>query len=206
MGGWTRVYVEGADPIMRAGTVAQLQALGQVTIDLDSAEACAVAILAADQIDDAAEVRIRSLVRSGLRVAVVARSLDEHGAMRAVEAGAVALMRACEATSDRLLGLVRSAERNEGMVPADLLTQLLRSMNGVHENVLRPRGLTFSGLTERELDVLRLVADGHDTREIASELCYSERTIKNLLQDVTRRFGLRNRSHAVAFALRQGLI
>ena len=42
--------------------------------------------------------------------------------------------------------------------------------------------------------------------KIAQELAYSERTIKNLIQDVTRRFGLRNRSHAVAYALRRGLI
>jgi DNA-binding CsgD family transcriptional regulator len=54
--------------------------------------------------------------------------------------------------------------------------------------------------------VLRLVADGLDTSEIAERLSYSERTIKNIIHDVTTRFHLRNRSHAVAFAVRQGLI
>jgi DNA-binding CsgD family transcriptional regulator len=63
-----------------------------------------------------------------------------------------------------------------------------------------------SGPSDRELRVLRLLSEGCDTREIAHRLCYSERTVKNVIQDVTRRFGLRNRSHAVAFALRQGLI
>ena len=69
-----------------------------------------------------------------------------------------------------------------------------------------PRGLTISGLTEREVEVLRLVADGFDTAEIAKKLSYSERTIKNILHDVVSRFGLRNRAHAVAYALREGLI
>jgi DNA-binding NarL/FixJ family response regulator len=58
----------------------------------------------------------------------------------------------------------------------------------------------------REAEVLRLVADGLETREIAEQLCYSQRTVKGILHDVTSRFQLRNRAHAVAFALREGLI
>jgi len=72
--------------------------------------------------------------------------------------------------------------------------------------VLTPRGLSFTGLTEREVDVLKLLADGFDTTEVATRLCYSERTVKNVVQDITRRHNLRNRTHAVAYALRQGLI
>nr|WP_281497227.1 helix-turn-helix transcriptional regulator [Ornithinimicrobium sp. F0845] len=82
------------------------------------------------------------------------------------------------------------------------MTQLGR----LQRQVLTPRGLTFTGLTPREAQVLRLVADGHDTAEIARELCYSERTVKNVLHDLTTRLQLRNRSHAVAYALREGLI
>jgi len=54
--------------------------------------------------------------------------------------------------------------------------------------------------------VLRLVADGLETSEIASRLSYSERTIKKVLHEVMTRLQLRNRSHAVAYALRNGLI
>jgi DNA-binding NarL/FixJ family response regulator len=54
--------------------------------------------------------------------------------------------------------------------------------------------------------VLRLIADGHDTNEIARPLCYSQRTVKNVLHDVTSRLKLRNRFHAVAYAVREGLI
>jgi DNA-binding NarL/FixJ family response regulator len=61
-------------------------------------------------------------------------------------------------------------------------------------------------MADREIRVLRLVADGKDTKEIARELSYSERTVKNVLHDVTTRFQLRNRSQAVAYALREGLI
>ena len=72
--------------------------------------------------------------------------------------------------------------------------------------MLEPRGLTFTGLASREIEVLRLIAEGYDTTEVAKALSYSERTVKNVLHDVTSRLQLRNRSHAVAYALREGLI
>ena len=63
-----------------------------------------------------------------------------------------------------------------------------------------------AGLTERELDVLRLLADGETTRGMASALAYSERTIKNIVHDVLVKMNGRNRTHAVALATRQGLV
>ena len=83
---------------------------------------------------------------------------------------------------------------------------LLGKRVGEEVQVLAPRGMTFSGLTEREIEVLRLVAEGYDTAEIAKTICFSERTIKSILHDVTTRLQLRNRAHAVAYAVREGLI
>lgn len=61
-------------------------------------------------------------------------------------------------------------------------------------------------LTTREQEMLRLMAQGNSTREVARQMSYSERTIKNVLQDVCIRLDARNRTHAVALALRQGWI
>ena len=58
----------------------------------------------------------------------------------------------------------------------------------------------------REAEVLRLVADGLDTAEVAEELAYSESTIKGVLAKLMTRLEARNRCHAVAIVLRQGLI
>ena len=91
-------------------------------------------------------------------------------------------------------------------MPPDLLGRLLEQVGRLQRQVLAPRGLAFSGLTPRETEVLRLVAEGHDTSEIASRMCYSERTVKNVLHDLTTRLQLRNRAHAVAYAMREGLI
>ena len=67
-------------------------------------------------------------------------------------------------------------------------------------------GFTPSSLGDRERDVLRLVADGFNTAEIALRLSYSERTVKNILYNVLSRLRVRNRSHAVAAAIRSGMI
>ena len=61
-------------------------------------------------------------------------------------------------------------------------------------------------LDERERAVLRLIADGFGTAEIAKRLNYSERTVKNILHRLLSRMHLRNRSHAVAYALGNGLL
>ena len=86
------------------------------------------------------------------------------------------------------------------------LGRLLEQMGRLQRQVLNPRGLTLLGLTAREIEVLRLVADGFENREIADKLSYSERTVKNVLHDITTRLQLRNRAHAVAYALRHGLL
>jgi DNA-binding NarL/FixJ family response regulator len=62
------------------------------------------------------------------------------------------------------------------------------------------------GMAPREIDVIRLVAEGLDTKTIATELSYSERTIKKILFDVKTRLDLRNRAHTVAYAFRYGYL
>ena len=103
-----------------------------------------------------------------------------------------------------IVAAVRTAARGDGTLPSDLLGRLLTQVGKLQRQVLSPRGLSFGGLSKREVEVLRLVADGLDTGEIAQRLAYSERTIKNVIHDVTTRLQLRNRSQAVAYALREG--
>jgi DNA-binding NarL/FixJ family response regulator len=161
----------------------------------------------ADEVDDETIRMLKAVQRNGCtRVVLVTTRIDDPGLVAAVEAGASGLLRRSEATPAALVGAVRTAAAGDGSVPPDLLGRLLRQVGRLQRHVLAPRGLTFSGLSEREIDVLRLVADGLDTGEIAKHLSYSERTIKNVIHDVTTRLQLRNRSQAVAYAMREGLI
>lgn len=199
-------FVDTSDPITKAGLASQLRGQSELNVVDDAAKA-AVAIVVVDEVDDDAARSIRALVRNGcMHVAVVATMLDDRGVLKAVEAGACAIMRRVEATPGRLAAVLTEAAKGHGTLPPDLLGSLLSHVGKLQRDVLRPRGLLLNGFTEREIEVLRLIADGYDTAEIAVRLSYSERTVKNVIHDVTSRFNLRNRCHAVAYALRVGVI
>ena len=202
------VYVDAWDPILKAGVVSHLRPRPEVRLLTGSdSEQADVTVVVVDTIDDRTMELLKRLQRSSeSRLVLVASGLDDSDVVAAAEAGVVGLLRRHEASADRLVTAILCAVCGEGTVPSDLLGQLLGQVGALQRGFLSPRGLTFNGLATREIEVLRLVADGCDTHEIADKLAYSERTVKNVLHDVTTRLQLRNRSHAVAYALRQGLI
>ena len=202
------VFVYASDPVSQAGIASQLRLRPEIhVVDDDDVDAASVALVMVDEVDEAAVKVVRAMQRNGCsRIVLVVARLDDAGLLAAVEAGACGILRRHEARPDRLAAVVESAAAGDGSIPPDLLGRLLTQMGRLQREVLSPRGITFSGLTERELDVLRLVAEGCETSDIARQLCYSERTIKNVIHDVTARLNLRNRSHAVAYAVREGLI
>lgn len=202
------VLVRATDPISQAGVIAQLRSTPDVLVLGDEAEGTQqVSLIVVDEVDDEALRLIRSVGHQGVaRTVLVATRIDDAALVRAVEAGVVGIVRRSEATTHHLVSVIAASYRGDGAVPPDLLGRLLVQVGRLQRQVLAPRGLTFAGLAQREIDVLRLVADGYDTAEIADRLAYSERTVKNVLHDITSRMQLRNRSQAVAYAIREGLI
>ncbi|MFU8850485.1 LuxR C-terminal-related transcriptional regulator [Micromonospora sp. SL1-18] len=202
------VHLYSTDVISRAGVVSQLRPRPEVLLlDETEAEQAAVALIISDSIDEPTLRTLRALrSRSKSALVLVVTQVDDAGLVAAVEHGVAGIVRRSEASAERLVAVIRAAAAGEGAVPPDLLGRLLQQVGALQREVLGPRGLTFSGLAEREVEVLRLVAEGFDTAEIAAKLSYSQRTIKNILHDVTSRLHLRNRCHAVAYALRNGLI
>src|SRR5918994_2100169 len=121
----------------------------------------------------------------------------------------------------RWAGLRRRGRRVDGR-PRDRVQLALRRGRGPRRAAVRcgrraaqghaDDGLARHGravvarLTDREQQVLTLIAEGHPTREVAEQLCYSERTVKNVLHDVVTKLNARSRSQAVAHAVREWLI
>lgn len=202
------VLVLAADPVSQFGITSQLRPRPEIRI-VEQAEknSAAIVLVVVDQLDPRAiDVLRRLRMTSRAKVVLVVTEVDDSGLSAAVENGVVGVIRRADANANRLVAVVVAALRGEGTLPGDLLGRLLEQMGRLQREMLDPRGLTLRGLTSRELDVLRLAADGHETREIATKLSYSERTVKNVLYGLTTRLHLRNRTHAVAYALRQGLI
>ena len=202
------VVVCAADPLSRAGIISQLRRVNGFTIaSVDDPPADAIALVVADSMSDEVAADLRALRGRGIaRVVLLVARVDDRDLLAAVEAGASGVIRRSEATAGNMANAIRSAAAGEGTLSPDLLGRLLRQVGQLQRQVLAPRGLTFSGLTERETAVLRLLAQGHDTAEVGRQLFYSERTVKNIIHDVTSRLELRNRAHAVAYAIREGLI
>jgi DNA-binding NarL/FixJ family response regulator len=201
-------YVYADDPILQAGVVSQLRMRPEVEVvqagDLHRVQ---VGIAVADVLDHETVRILRSLKKAGVAYTVLLMSaIDDATVVTAAEAGVSGLLRRADATPDVLVRTIGKVAAGDGVIPTDLLGNLLGKVGRLQRNVLSPRGLTLTGLSDREVQVLRLIADGLDTNEIARELCYSQRTVKNVLHDVTSRLHLRNRSHAVAYAVREGLI
>jgi DNA-binding NarL/FixJ family response regulator len=204
----TPVVVCATDPILHNGVCLTLRARDDVRlIDEDTADAATVVLLVTDRLDETMLRLLGSLHCKGFtRIVLVAAVVDDNEVLSAIEHGVCAVARRADTTADVLVRLVKAAAAGEGALPPDLLGKLLQRVSRLQRQVLQPRGLHLAGMSSRETDVLRLVASGLSTEEIAVELCYSQRTVKSILHDVTNRFQLRNRSHAVAYALREGLI
>jgi DNA-binding NarL/FixJ family response regulator len=202
------VVVCAADPLSRAGIISQLRRVHGFSIaSVDDPPAGAIALVVADGMNDDVAGDLRALRGRGIgRVVLLVARVDDRDLLAAVEAGVSGVIRRAEATAGNMAAAIRSAAAGEGTLSPDLLGRLLRQVGQLQRQVLTPRGLTFSGLTERETSVLRLLAQGHDTAEVGRQLFYSERTVKNIIHDVTSRLELRNRAHAVAYAIREGLI
>jgi DNA-binding NarL/FixJ family response regulator len=204
-----RVHVHAVDPVTVAGLRAQLHGHPDLEIvELDeSADVESVAVAAADSLSEPVVTMLRRARRYGCRrVVLVSECASELDLLAVIELGVCAILPRGDATTRKLARTVLGVASGEAALPADLLGRLIDSVARIQTDVLAPRGLRVNGMAEREVRILRLVADGLDTREIASTLNYSERTVKNVLHDVTTRFHLRNRSQAVAYAIREGLI
>ena len=142
---------------------------------------------------------VRETVGAGV-IACVSES-GKDAALSALQAGAVGYLRKDELTPETLSSAVRAAADGTGVVAPEMLEHLLAKLPESNESRPAP-----ARLTDREQQVLALIAAGHPTREVALELSYSERTVKNVLHDVVTKLNARSRSQAVAFAVREGLI
>jgi len=138
---------------------------------------------------------------TGARVIVCASDSGQDAAVAALQAGAVGYLSKAELTPETLATTIRAAANGSSVMTPDLLEHLLAKLPENAEARPAP-----ARLTDREQQVLALIAAGHPTREVAQQLCYSERTVKNVLHDVVTKLNARSRSQAVAFAVREGLI
>jgi NarL family two-component system response regulator LiaR len=140
--------------------------------------------------------RIRA-ISPHTQVVVLTAHTDEARVVAALRAGAIGYVRK-DADPDLLLAAVRAAARGQSLldpaIAGSVLQDLVRDTKVKHD------------LTEREMEVLRLLARGRTNREIAADLVVSGETVKTHVGNILAKLHLAHRTQAVIHALQQGLI
>jgi DNA-binding NarL/FixJ family response regulator len=205
------VAVLAGDPITGEGAVACLR--GQPGICVLTAdrlvEAEVVLILVGRVTEETLDLMQRTAeasTREDLRFVLVGDGVREHQLLRSLTYGLVSFIPRQEADFGKIVRAIAGMRHGRLELPAVASGWLAQRIRAIERDVLEPKGLNAIGLETREVEVLRLLAEGLGTPEIAQRLSYSERTVKNIIHGILTRLKLRNRAHAVAFALRTGTL
>lgn len=203
-----RVAVHASDVFTHVGLIRYLETLPEIRVlPSDRREEADVVVLAPARLDPRALAELRAQARTDGQVTVlIADGVTESDLIVAAECRVVAVLPRQAATGDRLASHVLAAAARRGMSSPLLPGELARDLDQLRRSEAAQPGQGTVELTDREVEVLRLMSEGWDTAEIAEKLCYSQRTVKNIIYRLTTRLRLRNRSHAVAYAMRTGVI
>ena len=133
------------------------------------------------------------------RILVLTSFAEDEKVYAAIKAGALGYLLK-DASPQQILAAIREVHRGEPSMPPviahKLMSELQRTSN---------LPLTEDPLTERELEILRLVAQGLPNLEIAERLVISERTVRTHVSNILSKLHLANRTQAALYALREGL-
>ncbi len=130
---------------------------------------------------------------------IIMLTLYDEYLTQAIEAGAVGYLLK-DLKRDDLIKAIRAVK--EGRSPLDLSV----TRNQLSELAATPENKQHTHLTERELTILRRIASGVTTRELAAELFLSQASVKRSVGIIFEKMGVRNRSEAVAEAYKRSLI
>ena len=163
-----RVAVQASDPLSHAGLLSCLRSRPEITVLPPAQRADAdVLVVAVDRLTlEAVAALRRAAAEIGVPVVLIAAEIDEAELLTAVECRVVAILPRLAVTTERLAHSVAAAAAGGGVMPPNLVGELLKHIERLQRDVLTPYGLNASGLSPREIDVLRLMADGLDTNEI----------------------------------------
>jgi len=138
------------------------------------------------------------------RVVVLTISADDDDVMDAVVAGACGYLLK-DSSIDQLIAGIRAAARGESLISPQIAGRVLQRLRSQGTDSTAARTIRAE-LSERELDVLRLIANGKDNAEIARELYISPKTVKNHISNILMKLQIENRIQAAVYAVRSGIV
>lgn len=140
----------------------------------------------------------------GLPVVMLTVSERDEDLFDAIRAGARGYLLKNVGAAE-LLDALQRVHAGEAILAPTMAVRLLDEFRSLAENAPK-EAAPVDDLSERELDVLRLVAQGLSNKEIADSLGLSEHTVKTHLANILEKLHLRSRAHAAAYAVQAGLV
>ena len=208
-----RVVIADDQPMMRAGFKAVLEATGEIEVVAEAGDGAAAVEAARRHAPDVVLMDVRMPVMDGIeatrrlegqRVLILTTfGLDEY-IIAALRAGASGFLLK-DAPTEQVLEAVRAVAAGDAVLSPTVTRRLLDQVGRrLPAAVAREPGL--EPLTEREREVLRMLAAGLSNAEIAQALVVSEATVKSHVSSLLGKLGLRDRVQAVIYAYETGLI
>jgi DNA-binding NarL/FixJ family response regulator len=138
------------------------------------------------------------------RVVVLTISADDEDVMNAVMAGACGYLLK-DSSIDQLIAGIRAAAGGESLISPQIAAKLLQRLRARSADEVAAETIRAE-LSDRELEVLRLIANGKDNAEIARELFISPKTVKNHISNILMKLQIHNRIQAAVYAVRSGIV
>jgi DNA-binding NarL/FixJ family response regulator len=177
----------------------QFKIIGESSVLRPLPRLAGVDILVFESVGSSLRQAVRLTDKTQTRLVATISDPREADVCRLIEAGVSAVLPHADLTCENLISSMHAVLSGISTKPSDVLPRLLQHA--------RRAGLAASGgLNDREREVLKWLADGSDTSEIALGLSFSERTVKNVVHDILMKLNCRTRAHAVALATRSGVI
>jgi DNA-binding NarL/FixJ family response regulator len=209
-----RVVIADDQPMMRAGFKSVLESAGDITVVGEAENGEEAVSLARAQRPDVVLMDIRMPVMDGIeatrrlpdqRVLILTTfGLDDY-IIDALRAGASGFLLKDAPTHD-VLAAVRAVAAGDAVLSATVTRQLLDQVGRRLPAAVSRDAHELAGLTDREEEVLHMLAAGLSNAEIAAAMVVSEATVKSHVSRILGKLGLRDRVQAVIYAYETGLI
>jgi DNA-binding NarL/FixJ family response regulator len=138
------------------------------------------------------------------RVVVLTISADDDDVMNAVMAGACGYLLKDSSIEDLIAG-IRAAAAGESLISPQIAAKVLQRLRSQSTNEDAAETIRAE-LSDREIEVLKLIANGKDNAQIARELFISPKTVKNHISNILMKLQIENRIQAAVYAVRSGIV